>query len=354
MIDNINYEEFGEIAGKMPLESLYGAMLPILKNYGLTAEFPADKPSLDYSTNGIEFAVLIGESPSAMHYIKWQESPYANGGLELTLESDTLVHTKTGDKLSLKIFITDYISGMTHANGVLWLTVNFRGEESEVEALKNAVAPVLTEYKFNSRKILTSAVSKDTNDNSSADSIKNVNSNSMTNNVNFDELTRKAFAPDWTDDDQRKLYTALLSLPEWYFIAVGEFPNAAPFYAVFPGYLDNLPLITAFTDDERLRSYVAKNNTSNGAGYAPIFIPTADGFIEFSSDRSNFSFAPETFFKLLEKFYNHGIRGIIFNHGSGTPFFVELRQLRSIYDYLINENALAKTGVETDVEIKRR
>ena len=117
----------------------------------MTAQFPADKPSLAYSTYGIEHDVLIGEPPNAVRYMKYQESPYRIGGSELTLESEMLVHKITGDKLAFKIFISDYISGMTHAAGNFSLILKFRGEKSEVEALRKAIAPVLEKYNFRSQ-----------------------------------------------------------------------------------------------------------------------------------------------------------------------------------------------------------
>ncbi len=153
MDDFFEYEEFGEINRQTPLEAFYEAMRPQLENYGLTAEFPADKPSLAESIYGIEYDVLIGDAPAAVRYLKWQESPYANGAFELTLESETLVHKSTGDKLSFKIFISDYIKEITHTSGNFSLILMFRGEKSEVEALRKAIAPVLEKYNFRSHEV---------------------------------------------------------------------------------------------------------------------------------------------------------------------------------------------------------
>lgn len=159
----IDYDELGQIDGKVPLEAFYEAMLPVLKNYGLTAEFPADKPSLEYSISGIEFDVLIGAAPNAVRYQKWQQSPYSMGGLELMLESGALVHKVTGAKLSFQVFITDYLSGMTHPSGTLWLTIKFSGAGNEVNDLKKAIAPVLEKYRFQSVNVKNSPVAKPAN-----------------------------------------------------------------------------------------------------------------------------------------------------------------------------------------------
>lgn len=148
----IEYEDFGEIYRETPLEAFYEAMRPLLENYDLTAEFPSDKPSLAYSIYGIEHDVLIGEPPNVVRYKKWQESPYANGAFELTLESETLVHRETGEKLAFKIFISDYISEMTHAAGNFCLTLKISGEKTEVESLRKAIATVLEKYDFQSHK----------------------------------------------------------------------------------------------------------------------------------------------------------------------------------------------------------
>lgn len=153
MNDVFEYEESGKIHSKTPLEAFYEAMFSQFENYGLTAQFPADKPSLAESIYGIEQDVLIGDAPDAVRYIKYQESPYRNGAFELTLESETLVHRETGNKMAFKIFISDYISGLTHTAGNFSLVLKFRGEQSEVEALRNAIAPVLEKFNFRSQKV---------------------------------------------------------------------------------------------------------------------------------------------------------------------------------------------------------
>jgi len=147
------YEESGEINRAAPLEAFFEAMLPQLENYGLTAPFPADKPSLAESIYGIEHDVLIGDAPNAVHYLKWQESPYANGAFQLTLESDTLVHRETGEKLAFRIFVSDYISGLKHESGNFSLILKFRSEKDVVEALREAIAPVLKKYDFRSHEV---------------------------------------------------------------------------------------------------------------------------------------------------------------------------------------------------------
>ncbi|HQU81993.1 MAG TPA: hypothetical protein PKY59_02650 [Pyrinomonadaceae bacterium] len=153
MSDVFEYEEFGEINRAVPLEAFYEAMFPFLTDYGVTARFPADKPSLAESIYGIEHDVFIGDAPNAVRYIKWQESPYANGAFELTLEAETLVHRENGEKLAFKIFISDYVSGLKHESGNFSLILKFRGAQSEVEMLLKSIAPVLEKYNFRSQKL---------------------------------------------------------------------------------------------------------------------------------------------------------------------------------------------------------
>ena len=183
MNDVLEYEEFGEINQSTPLETFYEVMLPQLKNYGLTAQFPADKPSLAYnSTYGIEHDVLIGELPNAVRYLKWQASSYSLGGSELTLESEMLVHKITGGKLAFKIFISDSIAGMMYTAGNFNLILKFRGEKSEVEALRKAIAPVLEKYNFRSHEVKKSLI---ITDNLEEKSNKNSNSELMTKQCKF-------------------------------------------------------------------------------------------------------------------------------------------------------------------------
>ena len=342
-----DYDELGEIDDKAPLEELYEAMLPRLKNYGLTTGFPADKASLEYSINGIEFDVWIGEPPAAIRYIKYQESPYRNGGIELTLESEKLVHNETGEKLSLKIFITDYISGMNHRSGTLWLTIKFSGEESEIEALKKAIAPVLEKYKFHSVKAKVSPAANDTNEKFSAERIDNSNSNFMeNNNVNFDELAQKAFAPGAGEADYERLFAAAFSLPEWYFIADAEFSYKMPYCAIFPDYFGEAVALTVFTDRERARKFIAekgiKTNAADDENQNPNSPQTPEDLILRISTTGILDF--------FEKLAPLSVTKIFFNPNKDSHgFHHDLKVMRPIYEHLENKNLLGKTETITAV-----
>lgn len=339
MKDFLEYEEFGEINRTAPLEAFYEAMLPQFENYGLTAKFPADKPSLAESINGIEHDVLIGDLPNAVCYLKWQGSPYTNGGFELTLESETLVHRKTNDKLAFKIFISDYIRGMKHESGNFSLILKFRGEQSEVEALQKSIAPVLEKYNFQSHEVKKSQV---ITDNLEEISNKNSNSELMTNNVNFDELAAKAFAPTAGESDFENLFAAVFSLDAWFFIADAEFQYKMFYCAPFKMF-DDATALTVFTDGERARRFITEGGLKGGAAVetrAPedlIMRISTDGILDFFDNLAPFNIA--------KIFFNPDKNSHGFHH--------DLKMMRPIYEHLQGKNLLTKNEaekVETPIE----
>lgn len=346
------YYEFGQTDGKTPLEKFYEAMLPLLENYGLTAEFPADKPSLEYSVSGIEFSVLIGEPPAAIRYIKWQESPYSSGGIELTLESETLVHIETGEKLYFKIFITDYISGMNKDPTTLWLSVKFSGAESEVEAFKNAVSTVLAKYGFRSHAVQNSTVAGDPYNNLSVNSNDNLKSELMTNNnINFDELAQKAFAPGAGEADYEKLFAAAFSLPEWHFIADGEMSNLSPHCALFPDFFGDQPAVAVFTDTERARKFMAESNTEFGSNDKSINLDYGNPTATISSEDLILSVPTTNILDYIEKLIPKGVVKIFFNPDKDSHGFSnDLKIMRPIREHLESKNLLPKNADKTTFE----
>ena len=309
---------------------VFEAMRRQLENYGVTAEFPADKPSLAESIYGIEHDVLIGDAPDAVRYLKWQESPYANGAFELTLESETLVHKVTGNNLAFKIFISDYISGLKHENGNFSLSLEFRGEKDEVEAMRKAIAPVLEKYDFQSQEIKKGQIIKD---NLEEITNKHPNSELMTNNINFDELAANSFAPTAGESDFENLFAAVFSLPEWYFIADEAFEYKIPYCAMFPEFFGEEIALTVFTDGARARKFIAekgiKTATAAEQPNAPedlILRISTTGILDFF-DR----LAP---LKITKIFFNPNKDSQGFHH--------DLKMMRPIYEHLENKNLLAK------------
>lgn len=303
------------------------------------APFPADKPSLAESIYGIEYDVFIGEPPAAVRYIKYQESPYRNGGLELTLESDTLVHKTTGAKLAFKIFISDYIAGRTHAAGNFYLFLKFRGLQNEVETLRKAIASVLKKCAFTSYEVKTSSPTE-TKDTSPVVAFDNLRINSMTNKVNFDELAGKAFAPTANESDFENLFAAVFSLDAWYFIADAEFEYKMPYCATFKS-LGDVIAITAFTDSERARQFIAEGSLKGGAAVENV--APEDLILRISTENILDFFDRLAPFNIARIFFNPNID----SHG----FHQDLKMLRPIYEHLRNKNLLAKTEtVEENAE----
>lgn len=339
MNDFFEYEEFGEIKWETPLEAFYEAMLPQFENYGLTAKFPADKPSLAESISGIEHDGLIGDAPNAVRYLKYQESPYRNGAFELTLESETLVHKKTGNKLAFKIFISDYISGLKHENGNFSFILKFRGEKSEVESLRKSIAPVLEKYNFQSHEVKKAQI---ITDNLEEKSNKNSNSELMTNNVNFDELAQKAFAPTAGESDFENLFAAVFSLDAWYFIADEAFEYKMPYCAIFPDYFGEEIALTVFTDAERARKYIAEKGIKFGASAENPNAPNTpeDLILRISTTGILDFFDRLAPLKVTKIFFNPNKDSHGFHH--------DLKMMRPIYAHLENKNLLAKPSAENN------
>ncbi len=124
-------------------------LLPLLKAYGVTAEFPADKPSTETYISGIKFDVWIGESPHAIHYGRTQESFYSNAFDDKLLEASALANLETGKKLSFKIISGNTVPVQYHSSGFS-LTIEIAGEKEQVEAMRNAVEPLLARHRFDS------------------------------------------------------------------------------------------------------------------------------------------------------------------------------------------------------------
>ncbi len=149
MSKEIYYWQSGGISGNAPLEAFHDALLPLLGKYGVTGRLPADKPSTAYDHSGIDFDVLIGEPPNAVRYSKHQTNAYDLGYSDMKLEA-TLQNAAAGDSLFLKIEITNFAPKPIKG---LWLNVEFRSEKNQVEAMKNAIAPVLAKYGFESQEM---------------------------------------------------------------------------------------------------------------------------------------------------------------------------------------------------------
>jgi hypothetical protein len=140
----------------------------------------------------------------------------------------------------------------------------------------------------------------------------------MTIDVNFDVLARKTIESGGAMEDLNDLYGHAFALPQWHFIARGEFPNLVPFIAANAAYADGQYMVRAFTDTERLERFARENKLTVPNSEALILsIPTA-GIVDY-----------------LEQFIARGVHGIWFNSDTGSEGFnVPLVRLRPISEHL--------------------
>ncbi|HEX8368646.1 MAG TPA: hypothetical protein VF604_08900 [Pyrinomonadaceae bacterium] len=144
----------------------------------------------------------------------------------------------------------------------------------------------------------------------------------MANNVDFDALSRKTTESNGAINDLSNLYGHAFALPEWYFIARGEFPDVNPYIASNANYAGGKYMIRAFTDKERLQRFAKENNLTGADGEVlTLDIPTGK-IIDY-----------------LEQFIAGGVHGIWFNSDNASDgFFVPLQQLRPIKEHLESIN----------------
>ena len=138
--------------------------------------------------------------------------------------------------------------------------------------------------------------------------------------INFDILAEKTNVDGSTIEDKNQLFGAAFSLPNWHFIARGEFPNVYPYIAGNADVAGGENMIRAFTDTVRLSRFAEENNLlADNFESLILSIPTAD-IVEY-----------------LEQFSQYGVYGIWFNSDSlSSGFFVPLQQLRPIKTHLQN------------------
>lgn len=165
----------------------------------------------------------------------------------------------------------------------------------------------------------------------------------MTTNVNFDELARKSFEPTATSDDYENLFSAVFSLPEWYFIADGEFAYKMPYCAIFPEMFGDAIALTVFTDSKRAQKFIAESGMKPkpediGNPSAP---QTPDDLILRISTNGILDF--------FEQLYPLNVSKIFFNPDKYSyGFHHDLKMMRPIYDHLESKDLISKTETETE------
>ncbi|BCM92534.1 hypothetical protein IAD21_04416 [Abditibacteriota bacterium] len=143
----------------------------------------------------------------------------------------------------------------------------------------------------------------------------------MANEVNFDALVQRTMTLDATPQDLtalNDLYGQAFALPNWHFIARGQFPDVSPYIASNEAVADGQYMIRSFTDPERLQRFVKENHLEDDEGGSMMINIPTENIIDY-----------------LEQFIAQGVHGIWFNSDTVSDgFFVPLKQLRPIKEYL--------------------
>lgn len=170
----------------------------------------------------------------------------------------------------------------------------------------------------------------------------------MTNdNVNFDELAQKSFAPGAGEADYERLFAAAFSLAEWHFIAVGEMPNLSPYCAFFPDFFGDQPAVAVFTDTGRARKFMAESSTEFGSKDKPINLDYGNLTATISSENLILSVPTDNILDYIEKLIPKGIVKIFFNPNKDSHGFSnDLKIMRPIREHLESKNLLTKTETE--------
>ncbi len=156
----------------------------------------------------------------------------------------------------------------------------------------------------------------------------------MTNDVNFDEMAGKAFAPTAGESDFENLFAAVFSLDAWYFIADAEFQYKMPYCTPFKPFDDAITLMV-FTDGERARRFIAEGNLKGGAA---VNVPPEDLIMKISTDG---------ILDFFDRLAPLGVVKIFFNPNTDSHgFHHDLKMMRPIYEHLENKNLLTKTDAE--------
>ncbi|MCB9225393.1 MAG: hypothetical protein R2780_00320 [Crocinitomicaceae bacterium] len=137
------------------------------------------------------------------------------------------------------------------------------------------------------------------------------------NKVDFDALSKAAYAEKSKIQEKDALWLEVFSLPEWYFIATGTLPNIVPYIGraevIEPGSL----WLYAFTDANRASTFAKEN----GFG-------SQDGSTFYLTVPNN-----RTIVRWIMGYKDNDVKGIFFN-ADGNGFYAPIRQLKPIKDHL--------------------
>ena len=89
--------------------------------------------------------------------------------------------------------------------------------------------------------------------------------------VDFDALSKAAYADNSTLEEKDALWLALFSLKKWFFIARGNFPNVVPYIGKAPQIEPASLWLYAFTDEDKATEF-AKENGLGAEDDSSLFI----------------------------------------------------------------------------------
>lgn len=146
----------------------------------------------------------------------------------------------------------------------------------------------------------------------------------MTDEIDFDVLSRKTSESNGAIADLDRLYGSVFKLPQWHFIARSQFPDVRPYVASNGEVAGGQAMVRAFTDTDRLLRFARENQLMetdevHGEHVSILSLPT-DTIVEY-----------------LEQLISIGVYGVWFNSDADSyGFFVPLKQLRPIREHLKN------------------
>jgi hypothetical protein len=144
----------------------------------------------------------------------------------------------------------------------------------------------------------------------------------MTDEIDFDALSRKAIESNGAIKDLDHLYEHVFALQQWHFIARSQLPDVRPYVASNAQVAGGQYMVRAFTDMDRLLLFARENNLmeKDAAGEEKVSI---------------LSMPTDTIVDYLEQFIPPGVHGVWFNSDTKSDgFFVPLKQLRPIQKHL--------------------
>jgi hypothetical protein len=136
--------------------------------------------------------------------------------------------------------------------------------------------------------------------------------------IDFDNLSRKAFAPGAGIPELNELWGHTFLLPHWNFIARGPVTQPQPYIASRQDVCQGQDMIRSFTDNEKLTAFARQNN-----------------LLEADQSVRTLSVPTVNIIPWLLNYSQYGIYGIWFNSDTGSNgYYAPLTQLWAVKEHL--------------------